>query len=387
MNEVELTQILKQGEDSKHQFKQAIDNGNALAAEMVAFSNSLGGKLFIGVNDDGEIIGIPNNKWHNLNQLIANTASQSVRPAINLITENIKTQHGLIMIISITQGINKPYMDAQGFFWVKSGADKRRVTAREEIQRMYQSSNLLHADITPVINMGIDALDRDYFNHFILSQYGDLPENLEISYRQLLINMNLMQDNTFNIAGALLFTKMPQFKLPVFNIKAVSYPSNDIHLDNYIESQDITGKLENVFNESLAFLLRQLRRLQNGQNVNSIGELEIPKTCLEELLINALIHRDYFISASIRLFVFNNRIEIISPGHLPNSLTIEHIKNGNSNIRNPVLASFATKILPYRGLGNGIRRALKAYPNIEFIDNREGNLFKVIIKRAILSAP
>ena len=79
MNEVELKQILQQGEDSKHQFKQSVENGNALAAEMVAFSNSLGGKLFIGVNDEGEIIGVPNDKWHNLNQLIANTASQSVR--------------------------------------------------------------------------------------------------------------------------------------------------------------------------------------------------------------------------------------------------------------------------------------------------------------------
>ncbi|NOR79313.1 MAG: ATP-dependent DNA helicase RecG, partial [Methyloprofundus sp.] len=203
------------------------------------------------------------------------------------------------------------------------------------------------------------------------------------SCEQLLSNMNLMQDGVFNIAGALLFGKMPQFKLPVFTLKAVAYPGHDIHLDTYIESQEITGKLENVFNDALAFLLRQLRRVQNQQNVNSVGELEIPKSALEELLMNAVIHRDYFISAPIRLFVFDDRIEIISPGHLPNSLTIEHIKNGNSNIRNPVLASFAAKILPYRGLGNGIRRALKVYPDIEFIDDREGNLFTVVIKRQL----
>jgi ATP-dependent DNA helicase RecG len=109
--------------------------------------------------------------------------------------------------------------------------------------------------------------------------------------------------------------------------------------------------------------------------------LEIPKVVLEELLANALIHRDYFISAPIRIFIFTNRIEIISPGHLPNNLTVANIKAGNSNIRNPILASFATKILPYRGLGNGIRRALKAYPAIEFEDDRSGNQFKVIIFR------
>jgi ATP-dependent DNA helicase RecG len=193
--------------------------------------------------------------------------------------------------------------------------------------------------------------------------------------------MNLLQNGVLNLAGALLFSKMPHRQLPAFTVKAVAYPGNDIHLDTYIESRDIVGKLETMFDEALAFLLRHLRRLQNGQNVNSEGALEIPRVTLEELLINALVHRDYFISAAIRLFVFDNRIEMISPGHLPNNLTVAHIKNGNSNIRNPILASFAAKILPYRGLGNGIRRALKAYPAIEFEDDREGNLFKVLIMR------
>jgi ATP-dependent DNA helicase RecG len=73
--------------------------------------------------------------------------------------------------------------------------------------------------------------------------------------------------------------------------------------------------------------------------------------------------------------------KIISPGHLPNNLTILNIKSGNSNIRNPILASFAAQILPYRGLGNGVRRALKAYPAIDFIDDHAGNFFKVIIIR------
>ena len=83
----------------------------------------------------------------------------------------------------------------------------------------------------------------------------------------------------------------------------------------------------------------------------------------------------------MRLLVFADRVEIISPGHLPNNLTIENIKAGNSNIRNPILASFAAKLLPYRGLGSGIPRALRAHPRIELIDDREGNLFKAIVAR------
>lgn len=111
------------------------------------------------------------------------------------------------------------------------------------------------------------------------------------------------------------------------------------------------------------------------------GQAEIPRIVWEELIANALIHRDYFISAPVRVLVFADRVEIISPGHLPNHLTIENIKAGNSNMRNPILASFAAKLLPYRGLGSGLLRALRAWPQIELIDDRAGNLFKVIVTR------
>ena len=77
-----------------------------------------------------------------------------------------------------------------------------------------------------------------------------------------------------------------------------------------------------------------------------------------------------------------NRIEIISPGHLPNNLTTDKIKTGNANLRNPILASFVAKgLLPYHGLGTGIRRALDAWPDIEFRDDREGNLFTAVVQR------
>ena len=76
---------------------------------------------------------------------------------------------------------------------------------------------------------------------------------------------------------------------------------------------------------------------------------------------------------------FADRIEIISPEHLPNNLTVENIKAGNSVCRNPIIASFASNLLPYNDIRTGIRRALKMHPSIEFIDDRDGNLFKVII--------
>jgi len=142
-----------------------------------------------------------------------------------------------------------------------------------------------------------------------------------------------------------------------------------------------TQSVSDVFQKALNFINNNILHSQKERGVNSTGEPEIPRIALEELLVNALIHRDYFVSAPIRIFVFFNRIEIISPGQLPNNLTIENIKNGNSNIRNPIIASFASKILPYRGLGNGIRRAINAYANMNFYEDKESNIFKVIITR------
>lgn len=97
--------------------------------------------------------------------------------------------------------------------------------------------------------------------------------------------------------------------------------------------------------------------------------------------MNALIHRDYFIHAPIKIFIFLDRLEIISPGYLPNHLTPEHIRYGLSNMRNPMLASHATHMLPYRGLGSGIPRALHAWPDMNFVNDREGNQFKVTLYR------
>jgi ATP-dependent DNA helicase RecG len=268
-------------------------------------------------------------------------------------------------------------MDNNGCIWIKTGADKRKATSREEIRRMFQANHVLHGDEMLVGGMSTDNIDKQLFEDFYEKNYGEALDSSNLS--QIFNNLNLSKDGQLNVAGALLFGKGVQHKLPAFIVKCVRFPGRDVTDVNYLDSQDIDGTLRRVFDDALGFLLRCISRVQNDQSVNSLGELEVPKIVFEELLANALIHRDYFISAPIKIFAFVDRIEIVSPGHLPNNLSIEHIKNGNSNIRNPILASFATRLLPYRGLGSGIQRALKAYPHIELAENREENWFKATI--------
>ncbi len=381
METAELLEIVARGEDGKHQFKANFTNVDSLAAEMVAFSNSGGGLILIGVNNDGTFSGLSREDMGRLNQLVSNGASQSVRPPINPRTENVSAPVGLVMAVTIADGISRPYMDNSGAIWVKSGSDKRKATSREEIQRMYQSAGLIHGDEIPANGLTIADLDAEYFKAFFEKSFGESVDKQPIQLAALLENMNLMKNGVFNISGALLFAKNPSFRLPVFIVKAISYPGSEIDEARYIDSQDISGKIADIFQRSMSFVLGNIRHKQEEQGINAPGIPEIPRIVLEELIANALIHRDYFVSAPVRIFVFEDRITIISPGHLPNNLTIGNIKSGNSNIRNPILASYATRILPYRGLGSGIIRALKAWPNIEFQDDHEGNQFSAIIRR------
>jgi len=381
METTELIDLLSRGEDSRQQFKADMTNADALAAEIVAFCNTAGGRIFIGVNDDSSVRGLSGADVARLNQLIANAASQVVRPAVNPLTENVPHPNGTVMVVSIPEGVNKPYMDKNGTIWVKNGSDKRRATSREELQRLFQQAGLVHADETPVAGLSAGDVDMPYFEGFFEQQFGEALAQHNQPLPQLLSNMNLMNQGQLNVAGSLLFARAPQYALPAFIVKAVAFVGTQIEDERYIDSRDITGKLADVFQQTLGFIIANTRAAQGEQGFNSPGLPEIPRIVWEELVANALIHRDYFISAPVRVLVFADRVEIISPGHLPNNLTIENIKAGNSNMRNPILASFAAKLLPYRGLGSGLLRVIRAWPQIELIDDRAGNLFKAIVAR------
>lgn len=272
--------------------------------------------------------------------------------------------------------------------WLKSGADKRRVNSKEELRRLFQSVDQFHADELPT-KAGLDALDklrlRDFLREVYARDYPDSPDEL----RQLLRNLNLATETAvLNLAGLLLFAERPERFKPQFIVKAIRYPGNSIDTNEYLDSEDFAGPLRTQFDGAMAFIQRNLHKVQAGRGVNAPGIPEIPSAVFEELLVNALVHRDYLVSAPIRLFVFNNRIEIVSPGHLPDRLTVENIRSGNSIIRNPILVSFVAKgLLPYRGLGSGIKRALENWPAIDFIDDRDGCLFTVTIHRKRVKGP
>ncbi|MBN1961536.1 MAG: putative DNA binding domain-containing protein [Deltaproteobacteria bacterium] len=381
MNAKELNDLVRRGEDSRTQFKQDITNSESLGGDLVAFSNSKGGTILVGVNDQGSVKGLQTEDIRRINQLLSNTATNGVRPSINVETENVNVDNAIVMVVTVFEGVSKPYADNKGIIWVKSGADKRKVTAREEIQRMFQSLGLVYADEVPIADTSPADIDVEHFRAFFEKQYNEPLDTTPESLKRTLENIGLAKDGVLNLASVLLFGRNPQRYRPVFVVKAVSFVGNEPTGNKYRDSEDIEGCLKNLHTHTMSFLTRNLRHVQGNKGVNTQGDLEVQPQALEELVVNMLLHRDYFISTPWRVFIFDNRIELISPGCLPNNLSVEHIRYGVSNMRNPLIASFATKELPYRGIGTGIRRALAAAPELSLLSDHDRNVFIATIPR------
>jgi ATP-dependent DNA helicase RecG len=379
-----LRETLAKGEDTYTQFKENAHNADQLAQEMIAFSNSMGGTIIIGVTDKGEIKGLTDKDIRRLNQLIANASSENVKPAIFPKTTIITIENQKVLLVYIPYGANKPYCTNKGVYYTKSGSDKRKVS-QDELRRLFQESGKLYADEMTFKNADFKDIDLELFKQFHEKKYGVPFDGDVTSFPQTLENLNLASNGYLNLAGLLLFGKNPMKYIPLSQIIAVSFIGNDIGGKEYRDSENIEGNLKRLYTDGLAFMKRNLRKIQKGQDFNTTGILEIPQPVLEELLINALIHRNYFISSNIRILIFDNRVEIISPGKLPNNLTVEKIKRGVSIKRNHTLASFAFDLIPYRGIGSGIIRVLQHYPDIEFINDVEIEQFKAIIKRPALA--
>lgn len=377
-----ILSIIERGESSTVQFKSRINDAYKIGTEMVAFSNSKGGIIIVGIDDKtGEINGLSFEEIQTTNQILANAASENIKPSIYLITETYVVNKQKILIAHIPEGTSKPFIDNKGIIWLKNGSDKRKVVNREEIARLLQSSGNLFADEILIPNSSIESVNKDKFLDFFIKNWGDSPENLDITYENALTNTLVLKDQKITLGGLLFFGILPQKHKPAFCIKAISYFGNEVESTLYRDSEDIQGTIPEMFEKGMAFLKRNLKKTQQGQSFNSQGIIEIPEIALEEVLQNALIHRDYLINASIRIFIFDNRIEIISPGKLPNSLTVDNIKFGSSVIRNNLMTTFCAKTMKYRGIGSGIRRTLKAYKETEIVNSIENELFIVTFYR------
>lgn len=401
MESLELLELIKKGKTSLVQFKEATTNINQLAQEFSAMANAEGGLILIGVSDNGEITGLSCEQIHKLNQWISNAASQDVKPPISPLTEIVTVDSRQVLVVTVPLGLSKPYYTNSGIVYVKMGADKR-IAPPEEVLRLFQSARRIYADEGLVPGSTLHDVDEQSLKRLLINKFrikfgnsleqelmtlpverllSEIDKNVDL--KKLLQNMKLSEGDTLTLAGLLLIGSTPQRYRPLFSIKCVSFVGNEITGEQFRDKEDLLeGNLLALYSKAMYFVIRNLKHIQVEEGFNSLGQLEIPRGVLEEILVHALVHRDYYINSSIQLFVFDNRVEITSPGRLPNTLDENNVRFYTSIARNPIIYSnSAFAGLPFTGIGSGIPRAINLYPNIEIKNDRTNEKFTVVIPR------
>ena len=359
------------------QYKLEFTSQKQIAEELVAFANTRGGIIVFGAEDKtGRMVGLTYDQVQYTSRELGNTANEQVRPVIYIETETIKHDGMLYLIAYVKNGSYKPYKDLTGNIWVKQSSDKRWVTENSEIRRLLQNSHQYQADADGIEGSSEKDIDTKALDEYFSHVYNKSADDFNIPRKSVLRSAHIIDDlGRLTVAGLMFFAKDPQQFRPHHCIKAVWFYGNHIGGTEYRDSRDIKGTIPEMYEEAVRWLKSCLKRPQNGQSFNSIGELEIPEVVLEELIQNALVHLDILKPAAIRLLVFDDRIEIVNPGSLPDGQTIDEILLGNSDPRNMLLAQFGSNTMPYRGLGSGIPRVMATGCDVELIDRPDGNQF------------
>ena len=389
------------------QFKERILDKYDIACELVAFSNSHGGKLVVGIKDKtGEINALSYSEVQETTNLLSDIASENVVPSILIKIDTVEVEDGNLVIATVKEGLNKPYHDNKGIVWVKNGADKRKVFDNAELAEMMTDCGSFAPDEAGVRDATVNDLDATTIKQFLGNRFervlekkgltGDAFNEASLDMicsaiakghdcEKILRNLRFIRpDGTLTVAAMLLFGKYTQRWMPMMTAKCICFAGNSVGSKVFrdkVNDADMEGNLLHQYDTIMDFFTRNLHNVQVGDEFNSMGKLEIPYTSLVEFTVNSLVHRSLNMKAPVRIFIFDNRVEIHSPGALPNGLTIEDIKAGTSMPRNMFLFNNAIYLLPYTGVGSGITRALDEDVNVTFMNNDKAQEFVITVWR------
>ena len=403
----DILKQIKAGEVSGVQFKERILDKYDIACELVAFSNSHGGKLVVGIKDKtGETNALSYSEVQETTNLLSDIASENVVPSILIKIDTVEVEDGNLVVATVKEGLNKPYHDNKGIVWVKNGADKRKVFDNAELAEMMTDCGSFAPDEAGVRDATVNDLDATTIKQFLGNRFDRVLEKKGLTgdafneasldmicsaiakghdCEKILRNLRFIRpDGTLTVAAMLLFGKYTQRWMPMMTAKCICFAGNSIGSKVFrdkVNDADMEGNLLHQYDTIMDFFTRNLHNVQVGDEFNSMGKLEIPYTSLVEFTVNSLVHRSLNMKAPVRIFIFDNRVEIHSPGALPNGLTIEDIKAGTSMPRNMFLFNNAIYLLPYTGVGSGITRALDENINVTFTNNASAQEFVITVWR------
>ena len=371
----EIRRQLQLAEDSRWEFKAVGFTGNKprspsrddLADEIAAFANANGGVLLCGVTDDGEVQGMSRDQIVALDSLLVEASTDSITPAVRIRTYHRQLDGRPFMLVEIPEGDSQH--DSPGGSYVRVGGSKREMTSDERLrlaQRRGQARFRSYDEQT-VPDTGFETLDESLWRPMLSAEGAAEPQSA-------LVKLALLANDDAGIlratvAGVLLCTRSPEQWLANAGITATRYRGDD-RASGQIDAQEITGPINRQIGEAVAFAKRNMR-VAARKDPARVNLPQYSERALFEAITNAVVHRDYSISGiRIRLSMFEDRLEIQSPGSLPNNLTLESMEARQAT-RNEVLTSVLAR-MPVGGIGGSEDR--------QFFMERRGDGVPIIMR-------
>ncbi|MBP7160392.1 putative DNA binding domain-containing protein [Myxococcota bacterium] len=360
MQKTELLEMIANGENSAVEFKRDDVSPEKLAREIVAFANTQGGKILLGVEDDGTITGLQRS---NTQEWVLNVFRDKVYPQIIPhyieVAVDDRTKVG---VISIAMGVSKPYVlrhNKRDDIYVRMG-NRSEIASRELQMRLFESGGLLHVEKLPVAGTSIEDLDLariDFYFRSILCD-PDIP-GTQSEWIDRLVDLGLMAEDGLgnkacSVAGLVCFGFLPRRYLHNAGLRVMAFDSDDKEyqalldrvLDGPLVGRWMTDKsgqkrlVEDGLIESFISTISPFVSVESSfvdENMVRQKQWFYPIEAIRETVINALAHRDWTKPVDIEVSSYFDRLEVISPGKLNNTMTIKNMIAGQRSYRNPII--------------------------------------------------
>ena len=368
----QMIEQIRAGEDGRAEFKELRLSGRRvtaphtedLAGELVAFANAEGGAVFLGVDDAGAVIGIPADRLDAVEQWLLNIATHNCDPPIRPVVRKalLPAASGgdrRVLLVEIPRGLYV-HRTSGGRYFVRIGSTKRDLTPAELARLFQQRGREYVFDEQPVLAAAVEHLNR----HRLEAFFGRSPT---IPWLDLLRNTRVTVRDADGVdrptvAGLLVFGTEPTDLLASGSIEAADYRGARLSSDDLIHAERIAGPVSDQIDAGIAFVARFMRSA-GAPDAAARYDIDV----VDEAVVNAVAHRDYAISGSkIRLFLFADRLELYSPGKLPNTITLDDMPY-RTFTRNQLLVNFLSRIRSKRtgqvfleSRGEGVRKILDA---------------------------
>ncbi len=379
---------MKYPESESHtlEFKSTLPKNDQIIKTVIGFCNQSGGRLILGVNNDGTIIGIEEEEAMQLMEWLEYTIYQTTTPPIipKIFSQRIGDK--LILVLKVSSGMNKPYYKkSEGLergTYIRVGRSTLRATS-DMIEELKWQGRGLSFDIMPVYQANVDDLDLIKLSKFFKKRTQEIP--ISITDEVLKAYKLVSEEHAHvypSVCGILLFGKKVDYWFSEAMIICTHF--SGVSGREAIATRDCTGTLFEQFSNAYEFVLSQINKSFTIKGPRREERFEIPEVAIRELLLNAIIHRNYHLRAPIKIAIYQDRIEIFSPGGFPTPFA--SMKLGLTDVRNMAICKIFRETGYIEKLGTGILTTFEAYeqwglPEPTIIDGE--NFVKCVLPRDV----